>query len=54
MMEVFEKEIVKLLDVGIIYPISESKWVNPIQVVLKQSEVIVVKNEANKLVPRRA
>ncbi|XP_070669151.1 uncharacterized protein [Malus domestica] len=53
MMEVVKKEVIKLLDVGIIYPISDSKWVSPIQVVLKRSEVTVVKNEASELVPTR-
>ena len=27
MMEVVKKEIIKLLDVGVIYPISDSKWI---------------------------
>ncbi|KAM1362954.1 hypothetical protein ACFX2H_027715 [Malus domestica] len=51
MMEVVKKEVIKLLDVGIIYPISDSKWVSPIQVVPKRSGVTVVKNEANELMP---
>ncbi|XP_068344115.1 uncharacterized protein [Pyrus communis] len=46
-------EVIKLLDVGIIYPISDSKWVSPVQVVLKRSGVTVVKNEASELVPTR-
>nr|XP_028960005.1 uncharacterized protein LOC103410683 [Malus domestica] len=46
MMEVVKKEVIKLLDVGIIYPISDSKWVSPIQVVLKRSGVTVVRNDA--------
>ncbi|KAB2612604.1 hypothetical protein D8674_034920 [Pyrus ussuriensis x Pyrus communis] len=29
MMEVVKKEVIKLIDVGIIYPISDSKWVSP-------------------------
>ncbi|XP_062086205.1 uncharacterized protein LOC133792316 [Humulus lupulus] len=33
MMEVVKKEILKLLSVGVIYPISDSKWVSPVQVV---------------------
>nr|XP_008386324.2 uncharacterized protein LOC103448840 [Malus domestica] len=51
MMEVVKKEVIKLLDVGIIYPISDSKWVSPIQVIPKRSGVTVVKNEASELVP---
>ncbi|CAN6716212.1 unnamed protein product [Malus baccata var. baccata] len=50
-MEVVKKEVIKLLDVGIIYPISDSKWVSPVQVVPKRSGVTVVKNEASELVP---
>ncbi|CAN6704085.1 unnamed protein product [Malus baccata var. baccata] len=53
MMEVVKKEVIKLLDVGIIYPISDSKWVSPVQVVLKRFGVTVVKNEASELVPTR-
>ena len=52
-MEVVKKEILKLLDVGVIYPISDSKWVSPIQVVPKKSGVTVVKNNENELVPTR-
>ncbi|XXG79904.1 hypothetical protein AAC387_Pa09g0871 [Persea americana] len=33
MKEVVRAEVLKLLDVGIIYPISGSKWVSPVQVV---------------------
>lgn len=51
MIEVVRKEVLKLLDVGIIYPIFYSKWVSPIQVVSKKSGVTVVKNEGNELFP---
>jgi hypothetical protein len=30
MLEVVKKEFIKLLDVGIIYPVPHSKWVSPI------------------------
>ena len=30
MKELVKKDIVKLLDAGIIYPISDSEWVSPI------------------------
>ncbi|CAN6694512.1 unnamed protein product [Malus baccata var. baccata] len=53
MMEVVKKGVIKLLDVGIIYPISDSKWVSHVQVVPKRSGVTVVKNEASELVPTR-
>ncbi|VVA38602.1 PREDICTED: LOW QUALITY PROTEIN, partial [Prunus dulcis] len=51
MKEVVRAEVLKLLDVGIIYPISDSKWVSPVQVVPKKSGITVVKNEKNELVP---
>ena len=30
MKEVVNAKVLKLLDIGIIYPISDSKWVNPL------------------------
>ncbi|CAN6718945.1 unnamed protein product [Malus baccata var. baccata] len=53
MMEVVKKEIIKLLDCGVIYPISDSGWVSPVQVVPKKSGVTVVKNAEDELVPTR-
>ncbi|CAN6542467.1 unnamed protein product [Malus baccata var. baccata] len=53
MMEVVKKEIIKLLDCGVIYPISDSRWVSPVQCVPKKSGVTVVKNAKNELVPTR-
>ena len=53
MKEVVRNEVIKLLDNGIIYPISDSKWVSPTQVVPKKSGVTVVKNENNELIPTR-
>ncbi|CAL8993315.1 unnamed protein product [Prunus brigantina] len=53
MKEVVRAEVLKLLDVGIIYPISDSKWVSPVQVVPKKSGITVVRNEKNELVPTR-
>jgi len=43
MKEVVQKEVVKLLDAGIIYPISDSQWVSPIQVIPKKSGITVIK-----------
>ena len=48
-----KKEGAKLLDVRIIYPISDSKWVRLMQVVPKKGGVTVVKNEKNELIPTR-
>jgi hypothetical protein len=53
MKEVVIKEVVKLLDAGIIYPISDSKWISPTQVVPKKSGLTVVENAAGELIPQR-
>ena len=53
MMEVVKKEIIKLLQAGIIYPISDSKWVSPTQVVPKKTGITVVTNKKGELVPQR-
>ncbi|CAN6580929.1 unnamed protein product [Malus baccata var. baccata] len=53
MLEVVKKKVIKLLDCGVIYPISDSRWVSPVQVVPKKSGVTVVKNEEQELVPTR-
>ncbi|CAN6695182.1 unnamed protein product [Malus baccata var. baccata] len=52
MMEVVKKDIIKLLDCGVIYPISDSRWVSPVQCVPKKSGVTVVDNAENELVPQ--
>ena len=44
-MKVVKNEVLKLLYVGIIYLISDSKWVSPAQVVPKKSRIAIVKNE---------
>ncbi|KAM1462635.1 hypothetical protein ACFXTO_047642 [Malus domestica] len=53
MMEVVKKEIIKLLDCGVIYPILDSRWVSPVQVVPKKYGVTVVKNAKNEREPTR-
>ncbi|KAH9681943.1 hypothetical protein KPL71_027149 [Citrus sinensis] len=53
MKEVVRTEVLKLLDAGIIYPISDSSWVSPVQVVPKKSGVTVVTNADNELIPTR-
>ena len=45
MQEVVRGEFLKLLQVGIIYPISNSLWVSPTQVVPKKSGITVIQNE---------
>jgi hypothetical protein len=44
-LDVVKKEVTKLLQVGIIYPISDSQWVSHVQVVPKKTGLTVVKNE---------
>ena len=51
MMDVVKKEILKLFEVRVIYPISDSNWVSPVQVVLKKIGITVVKNQNDELVP---
>jgi hypothetical protein len=51
--EVVRVEVIKLLDAGIIYPISDSKWVSPIHVVPKKAGMTVIKNKDNELIPTR-
>ena len=53
MKEVVKKEVLKLLDVGVIYLIADRKWVIPTQVVPKKSGVTMVANEHNELIPTR-
>lgn len=53
MKDVVKNEVIKLLDEGIIYPIPDSKWVSPTQVVPNKSGVTVVKNDNNELIPTR-
>ena len=51
--EVVKKEVIKLLDAGLIYPISDSPWVSLVQVVPKKGGMTVVTNEKNEMIPMR-
>ncbi|GKA27548.1 hypothetical protein Tco_0713716, partial [Tanacetum coccineum] len=51
--EVVKNEVIKLLDAGLIYPISDSPWVSPVLVVPKNGGMAVVKNEKDELIPQR-
>ncbi|GAU37119.1 hypothetical protein TSUD_278700 [Trifolium subterraneum] len=53
MNEVVKKEVLKLLEARMIYPISDSEWVSPVHVVQKKGGMTVVKNEKNELIPTR-
>ncbi|GJV15602.1 reverse transcriptase domain-containing protein [Tanacetum coccineum] len=48
--EVIKKEVLKLLDAGMIYPISDSPWVSPVHCVPKKGGITVVANEENELI----
>ncbi|KAL4353224.1 hypothetical protein GQ457_06G017500 [Hibiscus cannabinus] len=53
MKDVVRKEIMKWLDACIIYPISDSEWVSPVQCVPKKGGITVISNEKNELIPTR-
>nr|GEV18226.1 DNA-directed DNA polymerase [Tanacetum cinerariifolium] len=52
--EVIKKEVIKLLDAGLIYPNSDSPWVSPIHCVPKKDGITVVENEDNEFIPTRS
>nr|GFB57658.1 reverse transcriptase domain-containing protein [Tanacetum cinerariifolium] len=49
--EVIKKEVIKLLDARMIYPIFDSLWISPIHCVPKKGGITVVENENNALIP---
>ncbi|GJU93830.1 reverse transcriptase domain-containing protein [Tanacetum coccineum] len=51
--EVIKKEVLKLLDAGMIYPISDSPWVSLVHCVPKKGGITVVANEENELILTR-
>ncbi|GJY03237.1 reverse transcriptase domain-containing protein [Tanacetum coccineum] len=51
--EVIKAEVIKLLDAGLIYPISDSPWVSLVHIVPKKGGMTVVTNDNNKLIPTR-
>ncbi|GJR30572.1 reverse transcriptase domain-containing protein [Tanacetum coccineum] len=51
--EVIKKEVIKLLDAEMNYPISDSPWVSPIHCVTKKGGMTVVANEENELILTR-
>ena len=51
--EVVRAEVLKLLQAGIIYLISDSPWVSPTQVVPKKSGITVVQNENGEEIATR-
>lgn len=51
--DVIKKEIIKWLDVRIIYSNSDTVWVSLIQCVPKKGGITVIENEKNELIPTR-
>nr|GEY07122.1 reverse transcriptase domain-containing protein [Tanacetum cinerariifolium] len=51
--DVIKQEVLKLLDAGLIYPISDSHWFSPVHYVQKKGGFIVVENEENELISTR-
>nr|GEY12852.1 DNA-directed DNA polymerase [Tanacetum cinerariifolium] len=51
--DIIKKEVEKLLDAGLIYPISDSPWVTLVHCVPKKGGMIVIENDENELVPTR-
>ncbi|RDX74840.1 Retrovirus-related Pol polyprotein, partial [Mucuna pruriens] len=52
-LDVVKMEVTKLLVARIIYPILDSQWVSPVQVVPKKFGMTVIKNQQDELVPTR-
>nr|GEW61737.1 reverse transcriptase domain-containing protein [Tanacetum cinerariifolium] len=48
--DVIKQEVLKLLNAGLIYPISDSPWVSLVHCVPKKGGFTVVENEENKLI----
>nr|GEY15138.1 reverse transcriptase domain-containing protein [Tanacetum cinerariifolium] len=51
--DVIKKEVEKLLDAGLIYPISDSLWISPVHCVPKKGSFTFVENEEHELIPTR-
>nr|GEV53328.1 reverse transcriptase domain-containing protein [Tanacetum cinerariifolium] len=51
--DVIKKEVEKLLDARLIYPISDSPWVSPVHCVPKKGGFTIVENEENELILTR-
>ena len=53
MKDVVRKEVLKWLNAGFIYAISDSPWVSPVHVIPKKGGLTVIRNERNELIPTR-
>ena len=54
MKEVVRKEVIKLIEAGIIYPIVDSKWVSIVHCVPQKGGITMVPNDENELLAQRA
>jgi len=52
MIEVVKKKVLKLFHADIIYAMTHSEWVSPVQAVTKKGGMTVVQNERNELIPQ--
>ena len=53
MKEVVRKEVLKRLNAGFIYAISDSSWVSPVHLVPKKGGFTMIRNEKNELISTR-
>ena len=53
MKEVVRKEILKLLEAGIIYPVADIQWVSHVHCVPKKGGITVIPNDKDELIPQR-
>ena len=53
MKEVVRKEILKLLEAGIIYLVADRQWVSPVHCVPKKGGITIVPNDKDELIPQR-
>ena len=53
MKDVVRKEVLKWLNVGFIYAISDSPWVSQVHVVSKKGGFTMIRNKRNELIPTR-
>ena len=50
---IMKEEVLKLLEAGLIYPISDSTWVSPVQVVPKKGGMTIITNDKYELISTR-
>jgi hypothetical protein len=53
MRKLVKKEALKLLKDGVIYPVFDSEWASPVQVVSKKGGKTVIRNEKSELIPQQ-